>query len=403
VIIILAIFAAGWYFGIINIPGLPSQTTPTTIPTSPPPPPPAGYSAAQLQWQMRNEITQGAITTADLEVTLAVNGIFDFLTLADSKAGDSSPEQGGTFFAEGDELILHLEDDSDPTNGEDYYDRWYYIPSIASGGGVYRLDSNHLQVVSTSPTYTYRVVSHGELVGNVQRTAGDTEYWDIGTLTILPRIDDVGLDQYLMWGGTTMAKMTDGTTEVDTQSEQTSDVTFTTDDNDLSLYLEVDTVSLAFGDVQYTVSVDGEFQRRPTVAIFSTNCTAISVSALASEGWVLIQDPRLTGDRAFYKVITVNEYPGLIPQAGKYAKTTINIPVETSAAAGSTAFDAAIWLNDFQLVSDVAVGSPSVSLPSSYGMIQGYGLAAMINDETFTVSSNAPATMTLIGDFTLPA
>jgi hypothetical protein len=404
VLFIALIIGVAWYFGVFDaiFPGseLPTPPTGPGTPTTPTEKP-----SATLQWMMRNEITQAEVTTSDLEVTQAnSNGVFNFLTLADNQAGDSSPEQGGTYFPEGSELILHLEDDGDPTNGEDYYDRWYYVPDLRSGAGVYRLTHTNLQVVSSSPTYTYKVVSRGAQTGTISFVDGSTaDYWDLGSLTLIPRIDDVGLDQYLMWGGTTLASMTDGTTEIDTQDEQTADVTFLTDDNDLTLYLEVDTVSLAFGAEMYAITVNGEFQYRPTVAIFSTNCTAISVSALAEEQWYVVDDPTLTGDRAFYKVITPAEYPGLIPQAGKVAKASINIPVETTSATGSTAYDAAIWLNDFQYVPDVEVGSPSVSIPSSYGMIQGYGLAAMINDETYTVSSNAPATMTLLGDFTLPA
>jgi hypothetical protein len=336
---------------------------------------------------------------------MAVNGVFNFLTSADNKAGDSSPEQGSTYFAEGTELIFHLEDDSDPTNGEDYYDRWYYTPGLANGGSVYRIDETNLQIVSTDP-YTYRVVSQGDFVSNIYWAEGSTaNYWDIGTLSIVPRIDDVGLDQYLIWGGTEMAKMTDGTTEIDTQDEQTADVTFTTDSNTLKVLLEVDTISLAYGVGQYTISKDGEFQRRPTVIIFSTNCTSISVSDLIADKWNLISKPELTGDVAFYKVIDPerdSDYAGLIPSQGDYATATIEIPIETAAATGSAGHDIAIWMNDLQLLSNVAVGAPSVSIPTAYG-VQGYGLAATINDETFTVSSNAPATMVLYGDFTLPA
>lgn len=344
---------------------------------------------------MANEVTGAAITAADVSIFRATNGVFDFLTAVDTKDGDSSPEQGAAFMAENDVVIVLIEDDADPSGGEDYYDRWY-ATNVKEGSTVYRISDANLQVVQSSP-YKYRWNGSGVAVGTVHWTSGTTNYWDIGRLTVCPRTDDASLDQYMQWGGTTMASMTDGTTEIATSAAGT-DVTLTTDVEDFKISLICDTASLAYAVPQYTISQQGEFQARKTYIMIATNCTAVSTSILMSEGWKVVSMSTLYANKAFYK-----EVSEIIPANGDKFSVTINIPFDVSAAAASTGYSLAYWCNDVQLESSVAGGAPTTSVPTVYGGVADYGIAAINNDETMTASSGIGATMTLLGEFTTAA
>lgn len=371
--------------------------SPTTQPTTP------THEASQLQFTGIDYVTRGSITSVDVDVfKVSSTGTVAFLTdKMENIAANSAPEQGVLYYNEGDTLILHIEDDADPSGGEDYYDGWY-VATLRVGETVYNLDFSCLQMISSRP-YVYKLIGRGPATNQrVAYTSGTTKYWDVGQLAIIPRTDDASLDQYLVWSGTTMAKMENGTTEVDTQAEQTSDVTWTTDDEDLKYVINVDTTNLAYGAPVYWISSNGEFQYAPTIMFVSTNMTSIGVSHFTEQGWEPVALSTLTAEKMFMKIITPAEYPTLIPSQGGKSTATIIIPVDASAATGSTAYCFKIWLNDGQIVGNSRLGAPSVSIPTSYG-VSGYGLAGINNDETVTVSSGAGATETLYGDVTLPA
>lgn len=352
--------------------------------------------AAQIQWTGIDAITGGSLTTPDVNFVKATNGVFNLLSVSDQVGSNSAPEQGTAFYAQGDKIIIHIEDDTNPTGGEDYYDCWYYVNGIAEGAAVKKLTKAQL---SGSPG-AYTLIDTGADTGErVHRTSGTTEYWDIGRLGIIPRTDDASLDQFLSQGGTTMSSMTDGATEVDTQAEQTADASPAVDDFDVTYSISIDSTNLAYGAVQYTVSSMGEFQERPTFIIMATNCTALSVDHLSSQGWKVCTVTGLTAEKMFYK-----QLPPIIPASGAQGSATVVIPFEASAATGSTAYNVNVWMVDVQLESNVAAGAPSTTIPTAYGMVAGYGIAAINNDEIFSVSSGETwASATLFGDFTLPA
>jgi hypothetical protein len=403
-------YATAWSFDYKNI-GLSSQqagtggtsggtsggtTGGTTGPT---------HGAAVLQWVPEDSITHGALTTTEFSAVRAVNGKFSFLTVSDAVAGNSDPEQGTTQFAEGESIILVLSDTADPSGGEDYYDQWFYVASLREGAIVYNIGINNFVAVQTSPSYLYTVSGGVDTGQRVHWTSGTTNYWDVGRLGIIPRTDDASLDQYLQYGGTTMCRMVDGATEVDTQGEQgpsggsttAGDVTLNSHVEDLKYYVEIDTNDLAWAVPQLTVEVDGKINCYKTYVIVSTNCTSISVAKFQSEGWKIVADSTLTAEKAFYK-----EIPAMIPASGSHASQSIDIPLDASAATASTAYSMKVWANDVQLEANVAVGAPTTSIPSKYGFMttEGYGVAAINNDETYTVSSGAGATETLLGDWT---
>ena len=348
---------------------------------------------------MRNAITGGSLTAPDVDFVKIVKGQpFSLQMSSDSKAGDSSPEQGAIFWAAGEQGIAFIEDDADPTGGEDYYPNWYAF-EIGEGKPLRRLTYGAMTPVSTDPyTYTLNLDICPVVPQQViRRTSGTTEYWDIGMLEIQPRIDDASLDQFLKYGGTTMASMTDGATEVATQAAQTSDVTLTTrtETEKLTFQAKGDTASLAYGVPFFTVAANGKLELREAFLLFSTNQTKIGVAKLLADGWFMVSDNTLTAEKMFAKKVGP-----WIPANGYYFDENVDIPLDVSQVTASAVGDANIWMVDANIQEYVASGAPTATVYTAYGLMNSAGLAAVINDEIYTVSSGATATQTLFGDWT---
>jgi hypothetical protein len=311
---------------------------------------------------------------------------------------NSAPEQGTTFFAEGAKLIIHIEDDSNVTNYDENYDRWYHT-ELRDGNSVYKLTKSQLSAVSTSP-YKYTVSSGGESSGSVVHwTSGTTNYWDVGKLAIYPRLDNDDLTVAINYGATCLASMTDGITEVDTQGEETADATLATDTDVLTFSITPDRIDGVWGLPFYSISQNGEFQERVVGIIISSNMTALKMRD--GKGWNSLGSNLLYAESGFY---TTWETPdSYIPTAGSKMPTiSITIPLDCSGGTGSTAYSIKLWINEFALQSNVASGQMSTSMPTVYG-IADFGPTAPFADETFTTSSGAGATETLLADITLPA
>jgi len=259
-----------------------------------------------------------------------------------------------------------------------------------------------LAVSSSSPTYKYTISSNGVDSGSrVHWTSGTTNYWDCGKLDIIPRTDDASLDLYLTWGGTTMSKITDGATEITNQALQAAagtDVTLATDDEDFKVLIDIDTTNLAYGVPMYTVSALGKLEERLTAIMIFTNCTTVSVGHLEDGGWKVIDHPGLTSARGFYKMLDLTSN---IPASGQKMSYTVTIPFDVSAS-GAAGYDLSVSLNDDQLESNVAIGAPTTTIPTVYGGIVGYGIAAINCDEVPAIAAGIQtlASRTIYGDFT---
>ena len=390
-----------FFGGLSYIQGVIEQWQAPAVPGQPQPSPTPGavHEAAAIQFSVVNYVTKASITAANTKVDIwkvAPDGTIDFLSKVQQVSVDSDPEQSTRTFAEGDTLILHVSSDVDPTGGTDHYDGWYYV-TLRVGEPVRFFDPSLLEVVSTSPTYKYRFKPGvaGQPTGDVvQYTSGTTNYWGLGALYVYPRISAANLDAYLLYGGTVMASVTDGSSWVDTQAEQTADVTLASDDEKLIVKLDAGATNLCFGVPMITISSNGQLQKRVAVIIFATNATAIGTQKLFDKGWKQINDNTLTTEKAFYKVI-----PPQIPVSGSKWSLDIEIPIDASALSAGTAYSAKIWIIDFQLEDNVAIGSVSTTVPTAYGVGE-YGLDSMIYPRAYSTSSGASTGMVLYGDWT---
>lgn len=361
------------------------------VPT-PIPPPPAGYESATIQLQVVNAISKAGVTTSTTtaDVSLAVNGVFDLLTQADTLTVASNPDTMATIYPEGAELIIRVGCVGNPTNGLDYYDGWYYV-KLLEGTPIYKLSPSMLTVVSTSPSYTYTVSTVGAVTTGhtVSRTsASSTPYWDIGKLDMYPRIAAAGFDTYLTYASADLAKVTDGSTWVDTAAEITANATLASDDETFYFEMHAGNADLGWGWPLYVLSQKGEFKDYHAYLIMSTAMTAIGNSKLTDYGWVKINDGTLYTEVAYYYDVTANLGPQY-PTKGSKLDLSIPIPIDATAATASTEYLFKLWAMDCQPQSDVSIGATTTSLPTAYGMITAYGPGALVQASAYTTSSGA--------------
>lgn len=361
-----------------NFPG--QQPTPIT-PTE------ETHAAAQIQFSVVDFILKSGITSNCVaDISKATNGVFDFMTSADpSITVDSAPEQGAQFFPDGAEIIIHADCTGDPTGGAEYYDGWYYC-KLHEGNSIYFLTFDMLQKVSS---YTYKVSTSGAAKTGyvVTWTSGTTNYWDIGHVYIFPRLSADNFDIYLTYQGQDLAKVTAGGTAsnfIDTDAEITANATLASTNEDLKFAMYGGAASLGWGWSVLGVTTEGEVVEYEPVIIVSTAMTAIGVQDFLDEGWKSIADGTLYAEKAFYKPI--GPY---YPSKGSKIDFTVNIPIDSAAAASSTAFLFRVWIIDMQRTANVAIGSVTTTMPTAYGFINAYGPQAAIQARAYTTSSGA--------------
>ncbi len=406
--ILIAVLAAS-AFGIINLRSyLPGQTTPTTFtcpydgltfptqaalnqhmssahPGQPTTPTGTTHDAASIQFQVSDAILSASVVAANtyIDICQATAGTFDFLTQADTLTVATTPDTMNIMFADGSQIIMHVASTADPAaGGTDYYDGWYYC-TLHAGSPVYYLTPSMLQQVSGVPHYTYTVSTAGAATTGfaVTWTSGTTNYWDIGKLYIWPRTTAANLDSYISYSGITQSSMTDGTTFITGSSTANSTLAGATEH--FSYLFVENAANLAYGVAQPVITTQGQMQEYQPVMIMSTNMTSIDVSQLQSEGWIAINDNTLTSEKAFYKPLSA----WYITKGSTWTQP-IQIPVyDAAAAAGRYIFR--FWVLDNQLLSNVAIGSSSSTIPTAYGFISYYGLSAFIYARPYTVSSGA--------------
>ena len=423
VYLIVAILIAGLFFGwwSFNLPGVSKKTYVApdgtefdnyydyynyyvqhwgTPPPDEQPPPSPSRDAAKIQLSVHNAITDASISssTTKVDITKVKNGEVDFLTKEET-IDVSSGTTSALYYAQGDTLILHVLSDVDPTGGTDYYDAWYYV-TLIEGSPLYKLSPSCLTVTQTSPTYKYTLnVNAGESTGyTVAYTAGTTPYWDIGVVKLYPRVSAANLDSYFKHEGTTLAKVTDGSSWVDTDGEITANGTMTTTNEDLVIELRAGATDVCYGLPMYTLSQTGQLVERRAVIIVSTSMTSIGTQDIYDEGWKMIDKPDLTAELAFYKVLDP-----MIPLRGDKFAESITFPVDASAAAASTKYLFKVWILDFQVPSYVETGSTSTSIPTAYGFISEFGLDSIIYARALTVSSGAGDNEVLRAYLTTPS
>jgi hypothetical protein len=375
---IIVFLAADAYTGagIIFKDGVPDLPTPTGTPVSM-----VGRSSASLQFRIVDYVTAGSISAANTKVDIIVKelGAFDFSTADEGITVDAAPETSGDVYAEGDELILHVSSDTNPTGGTDRYDNWFYVKL---------LDNEPVRLMESDGT-------PGATVGTyVNYVEGDTNYWNIGKLPVYPRASGANLDVYAMWKGTTLSSVTDGSTW-DTSASTTK---LTTTDETVWIKIIGGATDVGYAAPMMTLSSSYELQERKAFVIFSTAMTSIGVQDLRDKGWEKVQDSTLTSEVAFYK-----EIPMQMPSKGNDFEVWIELPIDSSAASSSTTYAFKAWILDFQLEDNVAIGSVSTSIPTAYGMITEFGIDAIIHARAYATSSGAGTTQVLLWNLATPS
>jgi hypothetical protein len=356
------------------------------------------HGSASIQWTLRDGIGGSTLTSDNEYVDTCVagaDGTFDLTEQKESTDNGATQENSDTTFAEGSAIIFHCSSDKDlGTTGTDHYDMWYYLEELKEGEPVRVWDPSLMEVdhIDSSGTYHYRFKAGvaGEETGYVvQWNEGTTPYWNIGVLKCYPRTakDDITFTAY--YSGTALCSETAGSS-FDSTTTGAADATLTDTDENLIVTLEADATSIAYGLPMYTITAKGKIETRPAFIIVATNMTAISVDGFTSEGWHLVEDSTLYAEKAFYKVIDPQ-----VPLKGESFSYNVEVPVDSSAAASDSGFYFKVWLIDFQLEENVQGGSPSTSIPTAYGMINEFGLDAVIYAQAFSASSGVAANQCL--------
>lgn len=315
------------------------------------------------------------------------NGIIDLLDQYDTLTVSTTPDTSNQYFTEGDTVIARVDCTGNPSNGLDYYDGWY-IFRLYDGASVYFFDHNMLSIASVNP-FTYRLKSlSGETTGySVSFTSGTTNYWDIAQIYLYPRTAAADLDIYLTYQATTLASVTDASNWVDTDGEITANATLASDLESVKITALFANSDLGWGWRNYGVSMNGELEVFESAIIMTTTMAAINPTHLAGHGWQPIDYGPLYTEVGYYKVI--GPY---YPAKGHKTDMSVEISLDATAAAGSTAFLFKFWLVDMHEMSDLANGHSSTTVATAYGFMTAYGPGAKMHNTAFTTSSGAGAT-----------
>lgn len=364
-----------------------------TAPTVTPPgvTPPGAHESGQIQLQVVNFIGRAGVTTATVTADFcqAENGVFDFLMQTDTMTHASNPDVYNVYYPEGAEIIIRVGCTGNPTNGLDYYDGWYYV-KLVEGNPVYYITKAMLTATQTSPTYKYSISTSGaQTTGEtVTWTSGTTHYWDIGKLSMYPRLSAANFDTALSNQTHDLASVTDGSSWVDTDAEISANWTLPSDDEKVVFQMAGGAADLGWGWPLYVVSQYGEFKEYHSYIVISTAMTAIGNAKFNNYGWNKLNDGTLYTEVAYYYDVTARMGPQY-PSKGSKLSFTIDIPIDATAATASTEYLFKVWAIDCQPESDVAVGATTTSLPTAYGMVTAYGPGALIQASAYTTSSGA--------------
>lgn len=340
------------------------------------------HDAAQIQFVTADYVTKAAVVTSatTFDITKAVNGIFDFLGQEDTITVGTTPDTTNVFFADGDEIVIRIGCTGNPTNGLDYYDGWYYIESLHQGNPIYIIEESAFQLVGTDPTYTYSISKSGlQKTGYVVAwTSGTTPYWDIGKLWLYPRYSLTEFDCYLTYATTQCAAVTDGAAWDDTDAEIIANATLAATTGEYLTFTMVGgAANLMFGQPQFVVTRNGEIDTYEAFFYFSTAMTAIDAGSLQSEGWEAISDGTLYAEKGFYKKIPVK-----YAAKGSKDEFQVKMPVDCAAATASTAYLFKVFITDFCLEANLAIGAYSRTTPTAYGFVTAYGCANTVQTDS---------------------
>ena len=360
------------------------------------------YDAAALSYRVQEGITGTSVKSGasggDIFLAEFVGGakMFNFLAGSETNDDDTSPMISEGYYGQGEHMVMMLFSDVDAASGgtgkETYGAGYHWI--CEEGAGIYRFDGGNLVEHNIGGQYYYTFISDGVRVGTVHYSGGTTNYWDLGVLHVWCRVVEADLDISVQYGTTVLAGITDGSTHGDTEGVGGVGTTPTTvvDDFELDVIVVSDSSNLAWGLSTPYVGAGGRYHDLRSVVTMASNCTVINEAKLAADGWIPVEDTTLYAADAYYKVIDPwHEYTGLIPNKAGYAKMIMQIPLDFSAAAGSTGYNIQLFFNDYQLEENVRGGSPSTTLPTFYGGQSDFGADTCLTPQYYSTSSGIPA------------
>ena len=333
--LIAVIVLAGTGYITLNDTGLSinDQDTPTVLPdgTVAPAVPESSIRAATAQYQIKDALTKtanAAGATAYVGILVAdSNGVFNPLNPTDEEEFASAPDYTQSTYSVGEDLIIAVSSDLDPTGGNETYPRWFYIKDLDHNVPIYafpiRNPISAINQVKIGTTYKF-TVNENVLVDTGYRVAwlaGNTNYWDFKTFEVYGRVAKQNMIVQITNKGVVGTTFNDGATWEDTDTETNANFTFTGDTEDLYFELVGEVNNVAFGLPTLAVSASGQVIQYNGVLVWTTDALGVDPIELTNDGWVPISKPDLTADVAYYYVIDA-EQDGGIPNTG----SSINKP-----------------------------------------------------------------------------
>jgi hypothetical protein len=405
-IAVLLIVIAGASLGYVNLrngsitsnPNAQPQTTGVPYQTPTQTQTPSGTTApdAQLYFEVTDAIAYSDVaSTTYVDVAKAQSGIFNFLQLFDTKAQASNPQAMNSMVSDGSTLIIHIGSTVTPTHGAGYYDGWYYCVAHV-GNPIYQMDYSDFVSASSLPSYTYTVsqtaLGSDPIVGYVSWTSGTTPYWNLGKLYIFPRISTDSTES-VSYQATTLATLSDGSTWVNVNTRITANATLASTNEQLTFSMYAKYSNLGYGFPMLVVGSNGAIIEYQTYIVFTTSMLSIETPS----GWNLLGDSTLYAEKGFYRAIG----PFFAPKGGTMS-FQISIPIDSSNAPTATKYKFSFWVIDMQNPNSLPGGSMHTTIPTAYGFIYQYGLAACEQTYAYTTGSGASATSQLQAYLTTP-
>lgn len=376
-----------------NYPGQVIEDPPTTI----------TRDAALLEFSVYDILSGGAVTTSTTSFDVCqanAAGEFNLKAQADTVTVASTPDYNpATKFAQGTEIIMHVDCTGNPSGGLDYYDNMYYTKLI-EGYPIYRLT---YEMFTGSPgAYKINIPANAETTGFTitYGVTSDTYYWNVGKLFIHPRASAANFDTKFSYQSTKLAEVTDGSTWIDTDAEITANATLSSTTTTAYFEVIMGAANIGYGSEVLTVDKDGEIGRLHAFLIMSTTMQNINFDPLDSNDWIAISDSSLYNEKAFAYDITAN----MGEQYGqKGVKDEWSIPIPIWSQADNTEYLFKLWCIDMQKPESVAAGYTTTTVPTAYGFLTAYGPGAMLQASAYTTSSGAGSGRILQSYLTSPS
>lgn len=350
--------------------------------------------AGPLYMSVVDAVTGGGVTTSTTTVDQvgAENGAFDFLMGPQkSVAQSANPQSESRIWNQGDQVIVMVDCTGNPSNGLDYYPAMYYM-QLYQGAPIYELTDARC-FDGSAGAYHINTQYATALSQTVQQyESSNVKYWNIGDLRMYPRQAAADVDLYLTYGGTTLAKVTDASTWVDTAAEITANATLASDLETAQLKMIGANANVGWGKHFFVVNQQGVIEEYGAVVVVTTDMVAIKVPS----GWNSITMSTLYAEKGFYKVLDADTISSdldvsgaMMPAKGSKPSWTVDIDIDATSAAASTAYLFRFWIEDSQKLADVGAVGTSTGVPTAYGFVTSYGVGAVVHNTALTITSGA--------------